>query len=239
MSTYVLIHGSWHGAWCWYKIIPLLQQAGHQVIALDLPGHGRDWTAPREVSLQRYVESVCNVLDAQAESVILVGHSRGGIVISQTAEHRSDKIRTLVYLAAFLIPNGETLMTTAHSDPDSLINSNTVVNQEQGSTMLKAEAFRDALYGDCSQEEIVLATALLTPEPIAPSATPLSLSEEHFGRIPRVYIETLQDKGVTPALQKKMYTVTPCQQIISMDTSHSPFLSQPQQLASHLTSLSL
>ena len=239
MSTYVLIHGSWHGAWCWYKIIPLLQQAGHKAIALDLPGHGRDWRAPREVSLQRYVESVCNVLDAQAESLILVGHSRGGIVISQTAEHRSDKIRTLVYLAAFLIPNGETLMTTAHSDPDSLINSNTVVNQEQGSTMLKAEAFRDALYGDCSQEDIVLATALLTPEPTAPSATPLSLSEEHFGRIPRVYIETLQDKGVTPALQKKMYTVTPCQQIISMDTSHSPFLSQPQQLASHLTSLSL
>ena len=239
MSTYVLIHGSWHGAWCWYKIIPLLQQAGHQVIAPDLPGHGRDWTAPREVSLQRYVESVCNVLDAQAESVILVGHSRGGMVISQTAEHRSDKIRTLVYLAAFLIPNGETLMTTALSDHDSLIISNTVVNQEQGSTMLKAETFRDALYGDCSQEDIVLATALLTPEPIAPSATPLSLSEEHFGRIPRVYIETLQDKGVTPALQKKMYTVTPCQQIISMDTSHSPFLSQPQQLASHLTSLSL
>jgi hypothetical protein len=144
-----------------------------------------------------------------------------------------------VYLAAFLIPNGETLMTTAHSDPDSLINSNTVVNQEQGSTMLKAEAFRDALYGDCSQEDIVLATALLTPEPIAPSATPLSLSEEQFGRIPRVYIETLQDKGVTPALQKKMYTVTTCQHIISMDTSHSPFLSQPQQLASHLTSFLL
>jgi pimeloyl-ACP methyl ester carboxylesterase len=239
MSTYVLIHGSWHGAWCWYKIIPLLQQAGHKAIALDLPGHGRDWTAPREISLQGYVESVCNVLDAQAESVILVGHSRGGIVISQTAEHRSDKIRTLVYLAAFLISNGETLMTTAHSDPDSLINSNTVVNQEQGSTMLKAEAFRDALYGDCSQEDIVLATALLTPEPIAPSATPLCLSEEHFGRIPRVYIETLQDKGVTPALQKKMYTVSPCQHILSMDTSHSPFLSQPQQLASQLTSLSL
>src|SRR5215467_3531145 len=144
MSTYVLIHGSWHGAWCWYKIIPLRQQAGHQVIALDLPGHGRDWTAPREVSLQHYVESVCNVLDAQAESVMLVGHSRGGIVISPTAEHRSDKIRTLVYLAAFLIPTGETLMTTARSDPDSLIISNTVVNQEPGSTMLKAEAFRDA-----------------------------------------------------------------------------------------------
>ncbi len=49
MSTYVLIHGSWHGAWCWYKIIPLLAQAGHTAIVLDLPGHGRDWTAARDV----------------------------------------------------------------------------------------------------------------------------------------------------------------------------------------------
>src|SRR5450759_3496618 len=93
MSTYVLIHGSWHGAWCWYKIIPILEQAGHKAIALDLPGHGRDWTAARDVSMQSYVESFCNILDAQPEPVILVGHSRGGIVISQAAEHRPEKIR--------------------------------------------------------------------------------------------------------------------------------------------------
>jgi pimeloyl-ACP methyl ester carboxylesterase len=237
MSTYVLIHGSWHGAWCWYKIIPLLEQAGHQAIAVDLPGHGRDWTAAREVTLQSYVESVCNILDAQPEPVILVGHSRGGIVISQTAEHRPAKIRTLVYLAAFLIPNGQAMLPTALSDSESLIVSNLVVNEEQGSHLLKAEAFRQALYADCSEEDVVLATALLTPEPNAPVAMPLSLSDEYFGRIPRVYIETLQDKGVTPALQKKMYTVTPCQQIISLETSHSPFLSAPQQLVRHLTSL--
>ena len=85
MSTYVLVHGSWHGAWCWHKIIPLLEQAGHQAIAVDLPGHGRDWTDARDVSLQSYVESVCDILDAQPEPVILVGHSRGGIVVSQTA----------------------------------------------------------------------------------------------------------------------------------------------------------
>ena len=124
MSTYVLIHGSWHGAWRRYKIIPLLQQAGHQAIAVDLTGHGRDWTAASEVSMQSYVEDVCKVLDAQSEPVILVGHSRGGIVISQVAEQRPEKIQALVYLAAFLIPDGEAMLPTALSDTESLIVSN-------------------------------------------------------------------------------------------------------------------
>jgi len=237
MSTYVLIHGSWHGAWCWYKIIPLLEQAGHTAIALDLPGHGRDWTPARDITMQSYVDSICKILDAQSEPVILVGHSRGGIVISQTAERRPEKIKTLVYLAAYLIPNGEAMLPTALSDTESLIASNLVLNEAEGFHMLKQEVFRTALYADCSAEDVALATALLTPEPNAPVATPLILSDENFGRVVRVYIETLQDRGVTPSLQKKMYTATPCQRVISMETSHSPFLSAPEKLVSHLISL--
>ncbi len=237
MSTYVLIHGSWHGAWCWHKIIPLLEQAGHTAIALDLPGHGRDWTAARDISMQSYVDSVCKILDAQPEPVILVGHSRGGIVISQTAEYRPEKIQTLVYLAAYLIPNGEAMLPTALSDTESLIASNLVLNEAEGHHMLKQEAFKAALYADCSQEDVSLATALLTPEPNAPVATPLNLSDKNFGQVARIYIETLQDKGVSPNLQKKMYTAIPCQKVISMETSHSPFLSSPEKLVSHLTSL--
>lgn len=237
MSTYVLIHGSWHGAWCWYKVIPLLQKAGHRAIALDLPGHGRDWTPAGDVTMQSYVDSVCKVLDAQQEPVILVGHSRGGIVVSQTAEHRPEKIRTLVYLTAYLIPNGEAMLPTALSDTESLIGPNLVLDEGQGWHMLKASAFRDALYGDCSDEDVVLASALLTPEPNAPVATPLQTSAENLGRIPSVYIECLQDKGISPSLQKKMYTAGACQRVISMHTSHSPFFSAPEELVSHLIAL--
>lgn len=237
MSTFVLVHGSWHGAWCWHKLIPILERAGHRAVALDLPGHGRDWTDPGAVTMQSYVDAVCAVIDAQSEPVILVGHSRGGIVISQTAEHRPDRIRSLVYLAAYLIPNGEAMLPTALSDADSLIGPNLMMDPERGFHMLRQEAFKPALYADCSDEDVALANALLTPEPNAPVGTPLSLSDANYGRVPRVYIETLQDAGVSPALQRRMLATVPCQKIISMQTSHSPFLSAPAQLASNLISL--
>jgi pimeloyl-ACP methyl ester carboxylesterase len=239
MATYILVHGSWHASWCWYKVIPLLTIRGHRAIAIDLPGHGRDWTAPGEVSLQHYVDAVGNVLQSQTEPAFLVGHSRGGIVISQVAEQWPERIKALVYLAAYLIPNGEAMLPTALGDTESLIASNLVLNEPLGHHMLRQEAFKEALYGDCSAEDIELANSLLTPEPNGPVATPLRLSEERYGRVPRVYIETLQDRGVTTGLQRRMREKVPCQKVVSMNSSHSPFLSSPEELADHLISFNM
>jgi len=69
---------------------------------------------------------------------------------------------------------------------------------------------------------------------LAPFATPLALSEENFGQIPRAYVETLQDRAVSPPFQKEMYKKLPCQKVVSMTTSHSPFFSAPEELAGHL-----
>jgi pimeloyl-ACP methyl ester carboxylesterase len=238
MSTYILIHGSWHGGWCWDKVKPLLEKEGHTVIAPDLPGHGQDKTPIAEITLQRFVDRVCQVLDEQSEPVILVGHSMGGVVITQTAEARPDKIKTLVYLTAFLPRNGESLLQLAQQDQETLILPSLIINEAEGHHAVKEEAIQEVFYQDCSDEDVARAKSLLAPrEALAPVATPVEISDDNYGRIPRVYIECLRDQTIGPSLQKQMYTTTPCQKVLSLDTGHSPFFSAPEELAAHLTSI--
>jgi pimeloyl-ACP methyl ester carboxylesterase len=238
MSRFVLIHGAWHGAWCWYKVIPLLEKQGHEVIAPDLPGHGIDRTPPNRVSLKSYTDRICSILDAGGEPALLVGHSMGGIPVTQAAEYRPDRIRTLVYLTAFLLPNGMSLFDEAQTHNDSLVPPNMIFADDDPSYVnFRMEALRETFYGDCSDADNALARSLVTSQPQSPLMTPLQTTAENFGRVPRIYIEALQDKAITPPVQKKMYTNLPCQQVMSMDTSHSPFFSQPERLAGHLLSL--
>ena len=237
MSSYVLIHGAWHGGWCWDKVVPLLERKGHSVVAPDLPGHGRDGTPIPQVTLQAYADRVCGVLDAQPEPAVLVGHSMGGLVISQAAERRPDKVSTLVYLTAFLLRDGETLLQIAQGDAEAIVLPNLVMAEDQSHAVVREDAIEEAFYGDCSAEDVDRARSLLVPQAAAPFATPVRVSEENFGRLPRVYVECRRDRAISPAIQKAMYTASPCQRVISMDTSHSPFLSAPEDLVAHLTAL--
>jgi pimeloyl-ACP methyl ester carboxylesterase len=237
MSTYVLIHGAWHGGWCWDKVVLLLEQEGHTVVAPNLPGHGNDKTPISEISLQSYANSVCKVIDAKSEPVILVGHSMGGVVISQAAEYRPEKIKKLVFLAAFLLQNGEFLLQQAEPDTDSLVLPNLIMAEDQSYLTWKENAFKEALYGDCSEEDVTRAKSLLVPQASAPLATPVNTTPDNFGRVPRVYITCNRDRAISPSFQEKMYNNLPCEKLIKMDTSHSPFFSAPEELASHLLSL--
>ena len=234
MSCYVLVHGASHGAWCWDKVVPHLQRYGHTVVAPDLPGHGQDRTSIRDVTLKAYTDRICDVIDAQDDHVILVGHSMAGIVITQTAEYRADNIRKLVYVTALMPIDGKSMLDTTEEIRDPSVR---VVADDALSYVYKEELLKQLFYGDCSEDDIAFARSKLVPQPMAPVMEPVQLTEGRFGRVKRVYIECLQDGIIPPAFQKKMYTAVPCERVISMNTSHSPFFSQPESLARHLHSL--
>jgi pimeloyl-ACP methyl ester carboxylesterase len=191
---------------------------------------GRDKTPIQSVTFAANVERICQLIDSIEEKVILVGHSKNGIMISQVAEFRPDKIEKLVYLAAYLIPNGKTQLEYSMQDTEGILKPFVTLNTETNSSTLHSDIFKEGLYHDCEDSITELAKLLLSSEPIESGITPLQLTNENFGSVPRVYIECTQDRAVTPFIQQKMYTETPCERIYSMNTSHSPFFSEPKEL---------
>jgi pimeloyl-ACP methyl ester carboxylesterase len=230
MKTFILVHGSWHSAWNWHKVVPLLENAGHKAIAIDLPGMGRDKTPIPEVKMKTTVQKICALIDSIPGKIILVGHSKNGIMISQAAEYRPDKIEKLVYLAAYLIPNGKTQREYSIQDTEGWLKPYVTQYPETNSHTLQPEIYGEGLYHDCDDSITELAKVLLSHEPVESGITPLELSEENFGRVPRVYIECTEDRAVTPFIQRKMYTETPCEKVYRLETSHSPFFSKPKEL---------
>ncbi len=238
MKTFILVHGSWHSSWNWHKVMPILKHKGHKAIAIDLPGMGRDKTPIQEVKMETTVDKICQLIDAIEGEVILVGHSKNGIMISQVAEYRPKKVEKLIYLAAYLIPNGKTQTEYSALDTTGVLKPFVTQYPDLKAHTLQAEIYKEGLYHDCNDDITELAKLLLSHEPVESGITPLQLTDENYGSIPRFYIECTEDKAVTPYIQKKMYTDTPCEKIYSMATSHSPFFSKPDELVDILCDIS-
>jgi pimeloyl-ACP methyl ester carboxylesterase len=237
MKTFILIHGSWHSSWNWHKVVPILEAQGHKVFAIDLPGMGRNKTPIAEVKMASTVQAIVDLIDSIDGKVILVGHSKNGIMISQAAEYRPDKIEKLVYLAAYLIPNGKTQREYSVQDTQGALKPYVTIRADINASTLQPSIYKEGLYHDCEDYITSLANLLLSHEPIESGMVPLQLSDENYGRVPKVYIECTQDRAVTPFIQKKMYTETPVDKVYKMDTSHSPFFSKPQELCDILCNL--
>jgi pimeloyl-ACP methyl ester carboxylesterase len=239
MKTFILIHGSWHSAWNWHKVVPLLEKAGHKAIAVDLPGMGRDKTPIEEVKMKTTIEKICELIDSIGDKVILVGHSKNGIMISQAAEYRPNKIEKLIYLAAYLIPNGKTQREYSIQDTEGWLKPFVTQHPETGSHTLQSEIFKEGLYHDCADEIAEMAKYILSNESVESGIAALELTNENFGSVPRFYIECTEDRAVTPFIQQKMYTETSCEKVYSMQTSHSPFFSKPKELSDILCEIAL
>lgn len=227
----MLIHGAWHGAWCWKYLIPLLQAAGHKVIAPDLPGHGNDNTPYKKVTLEKYVMSVCDELDKLEEPVILVGHSMGGIVITETAEQHPEKIQALVYLTAFLPRNGESLAGMEERNPHPAVPPNLVPAKNGITATVLDDKVADLFYHDCTDSDIAFAKQHLRPQALGLLNTPVTVTDANFGRIPRCYILCTDDRALCLEFQNEMVKAVPGTKPFRLNSSHSPFFSMPDRLA--------
>ncbi|MDB5074339.1 MAG: hydrolase or acyltransferase of alpha/beta superfamily, partial [Chloroflexi bacterium] len=118
MALFVLVHGSWHGGWCWKKVTPLLRSAGHEVLTPTLTGLGeRAHLLTPDIGLDTHIQDVTAALTYEdARDVVLVGHSYGGLVIACVADRVTDRLGHLVYLDALMPRPGETLREVFSAD---------------------------------------------------------------------------------------------------------------------------
>ncbi len=228
MSTLVLVHGSFSGGWPWERVVPLLRAAGHHVLAPDLPGHGDDRTPLAHRTLGSYVERVGQVVAAQREPVVLVGHSMGGVVISQTAEQHAERVRALVYLCAFLPRDGQSLYDLATTDVESRLMP--ALEFSETEHWLKPGTAAEVFFHDAPPDDAARATARLAREPVAPVQTPVRTSAGRFGALPRTYIECTLDRAIGIDLQRRMHAAQPAT-VHELACGHFPQYAMPQELA--------
>ena len=228
-KTYVLVHGAWHTKRCWDRVVEGLTEKGCDALAIDLPGHGDNTKAFRSIRLETYVDAVVSQIIARNQKVVLVGHSMGGMVISQTAEQVPHLIERLVYVVGFLPKDGESLNTLAHQFPSHTVPKHAVTHKEKMSISLSKQAAKDLFYKECSQEDTEAALALLQEQPLLPFQDEVTLTDR-FRSLPKVFIACLKDQAVSPEEQKFMYSRTPCDLYTLEHAGHSPFYSHTDEL---------
>jgi pimeloyl-ACP methyl ester carboxylesterase len=236
MAIFVLVHGSWQGAWCWREVVTRLEAQGHRAVPIDLPGHGADRTPPESVTLQNYTDAIVDAVRRLDEPPILVGHSLGGIV-SLAAEECPERIRALVYVTAILPRDGMTLMQTV-AGFDSRYLAEIVWAEDRRTARISAQGAYEFLYHLCEPTLVEEVLPLFCAEPVAPFETPIERRAERIERVPSYYIECLRDRVVPLALQREIHPAASCKNVYSIDTGHAPFFSAPDCLADILHAIS-
>jgi pimeloyl-ACP methyl ester carboxylesterase len=222
----VLVHGAWHGAWCWASLQAELDRRGVASTAIDLPGHGSS-ILPLG-GLHDDAAHLATTLDhLDLDDAVLVGHSYGGAVITEAAAGRTD-LAQLVYIAAFALDDTESVNGALRSfERREVALAGAVQMSDNDCTILDAGAAAGALYGSCPPEVVAAALQRLSPQPLA------TMTEAVTGpprtSLPSTYVRCLQDQAVHPDHQAVM--AARCTEQVDIDTDHSPFISAVTEVA--------
>ena len=204
---------------------------------MELPGHGADNTAAYTLSIDVYSDKVIEAIATVNEKVILVGHSMGGMVITAVAEKVPAKISKLVYIGAFLPASGQSLSDLAMTDPDSKLGPLLKPSADQLTLDVKRDSLTWLFINDGNQTVKQEVIDNYRAEPAIPFTNKLVLTKEGFGSVNKVYVKTLQDIVISPGLQDRMIAGAGIKTVLTVNTSHSPFLSQPHEVSNLLLSI--
>ncbi|KAG0489025.1 hypothetical protein HPP92_007836 [Vanilla planifolia] len=241
-NHFVLVHGGGFGAWCWYKTIALLEDAGFKVSAIDLTGSGiHSFDSNNITSLPQYVKPLTDFFEklGDTEKVILIGHDFGGTCISYAMEAFPAKISKAVFLAATMLKNGQNalhIFSQQHEAANDLMHQAQIFlyanGKEQPPTAIDLEKslLKDLLFNRSPLKDIALASVSMRPIPFAPVLEKLLLTDNHKS-VRRFYIETSDDNAISLPVQQSMCESDPPEKVFQLKGSdHSPFFSKPQAL---------
>lgn len=237
IPTFVLVHGAFQDAAVWTAVIAELEASGRTAVAVTLPGHRPDATPAGQVTLAAHRDAVLDVVRQQVGPVCLVGHSFGGIIISEVAEADPSLIDELVYVAAYLPRGGDTLAGLAAEDTDKAFDETNFLFADDYSYAYVPEDQFTRIFcddGDDTQRSTVLASR--SDEPLGPLNEPSTVTDARFGQVAKRFVSTQRDEAVSPVLQRLMLSRTPVGFVHEIDTGHSPFVTDPSALTTILRS---
>ncbi|GAB7546908.1 alpha/beta fold hydrolase [Cupriavidus sp. 8B] len=214
-TTVVLVHGAFADGSAWDKVVPLLQAKGLNVVSVQNP----------LTSLADDVAATRRALDMQTGPVVLVGHSWGGVVISEIGQH--ERVKALVYVAAFAPSEGQSVADLAkdYPTPDG---SNFLVTDKEGFLTLSAEGVAKHFAQDVPAAQTRIMAA--TQGPVSGKSFEEKVTVAAWKTRPSWYVLTEQDHMIQPALQKAMAQKISAH-VVTLPTSHVPQLSRPRQVA--------